>query len=323
MRLLLVLTIVLAVLRPVSAQTSPPPHKQVDIGAGDAPLSDKQREDLAAAARKHNYAAEKAVIDQADAEHPRSWELMVMAGRLAYIEKQPRDAVVAFQRADKIKPLSESDRLTLALAEQFTGQLGPARTEVLALSKAFPKNPQYPYLLGRLDVQTHHPEDAVTNFRKAIALDPGQMRAWEEMGRAQEALGLTAEARKTYEGAAARNRLQTTRWEWSALDYGVFLRKTGELDEAGKLIRESLEYNPRFAVGHYQLGQLLEKQGKDAEAITEYKFAVVHDPTLRPGWLALGGVFTRLGMKADADKAMAVADRLQQKSGLGQQSAIK
>ena len=85
-------------LTPANAQ------KQVDIGATEAPLSDQERVDLDQAVKKHNYAAEKAVIDRALGEHPDSYELLIMAGRLAYLEKQPKDAAAALARADKIKP---------------------------------------------------------------------------------------------------------------------------------------------------------------------------------------------------------------------------
>jgi hypothetical protein len=65
-------------------------QKQVDIGAAEAPLSDAERVDLDKAAAKHDYAAEKAVIDQAMSEHPNSFELLAMAGRLKNTRKTPR-----------------------------------------------------------------------------------------------------------------------------------------------------------------------------------------------------------------------------------------
>jgi superkiller protein 3 len=288
-----------------------PPPKPVDIGAREAPLSDEERTDLAQAVAKHNYAAERAVIDRAMAEHPLSRELQVMAGRIAYLEKHPKDAAEAFERADKIKPLSEDDRMTLALAEQFSGQPDSARGEMLRLTRDFPGNAQYEYLLGRFSAQNQHLEDAAVDFRKAIELDPNLMRAYEELGQAQENLGLTDEARQTYEKAATRNRLQPTPWEWSPLDLGVVLLKNGELDGAEKLFQEALQYNRRFGWAHYYLGQLHEKQGRRPESLAEYRAAVVDTPTLRQAWLALGREYTRQGQKAEADKCLAIFRQLE------------
>ena len=290
---------------------APPPPKAVDIGAQEAPLSDGQRTDLDQAVRKHNYADEKAVIGRALSDHPLSRELQILAGRLAYLEKHPKDAADALERADKIQPLSADDRMTLALAQQFSGQPGPARAEIAKLTSAFPKTAQYAYLLGRFDVQNKHMEDAVTDFRKAIALDPNLLRAYEELGQVQENLGLTDDALKTYETGAARNRLQKPAWEWPPLDLGILQLKEGKLDQAEKLILESLQYNPRFGWAHYYLAQLYQKKGKNAESLAEYRAAVVNDRTLRQAWLALGREYTRLGQKAEADRCLAIFRQLE------------
>ncbi len=286
-------------------------QKRIDFGAAEAPLSEAERVDLDKAVAKHNYVAEKAVIDQAMAEHPGSFELLVMAGRLSYLEKHPKEAADALAGADKIKPLNDTDRVTLALALGFGDRLPQARTELLKLMKAAPKNAEYPFLLGRVDANGNHLEDAAADFSKAIELDPTMVRAYESLGRAQENLGLVDEARKTYEAGVQRNRGNKAHWEWSPLDLGVVLLKAGELDEADKLLRESLQYNPRFGWAHYYLGQLFQKRGTEAEAMNEYKSAVVSEPRLRQAWLALGRQFTRQGNQAEADRALQMFKRLE------------
>ncbi len=271
-----------------------PPPKTIDIGAQEAPLSDEERIDLDKAVRKHNYADEKAVIDRARAEHPMSREMDILAGRLAYLEKNPKDAANALMRADKIKTLGDDDRLTLALALSFSDRLSQGRTEFQNLIKAAPQNAEYPYLLGRAEVNGHHYEDAVAAFSKAIQLAPGMVRAYEDLARAQESLGLADAARETYETGALRNRQNKVHWEWSPLDLGMVLLKADELDGAEKLFQEALQYNPRFGVAHYYMGQLFQKRGKEAEAMSEYKEAVVDQARLREAWLALGRQLTRL-----------------------------
>jgi tetratricopeptide (TPR) repeat protein len=287
------------------------PQKQIDIGAAEAPLSDTERTDLDKAVRKHDYPAEKAVIDRARAEHPDSFDLLVMWGRLAYLEKQPKDAVDALERAGKIKALSEPDRMALAIAYQFSEKPAQSRAELLKLAKLAPTNAQYLYLLGRMDRQNQHMEEATDDFTRAIRIDPNFVRAYEELGQAQEALGRVDEARKTYETGAAVNRRLSVHWEWSPLDLGIVLLNANDVAGAEKLFREALQYNPRFAWGHYYMGQFFHKQGRDGEAIDEYKAAVVNDPALRQAWLALGRDLKRQGNEVEADRALAIFKKLE------------
>lgn len=286
-------------------------QKQIDIGAAEAPLSDSERVDLDKAVSKHDYAAEKAAIDHAMTEHPNSFELLVMAGRLEYLEKHAKDAADSLAAADKIKPLSDTDRETLAMALSFSERSPQARAEFQKLIKANPKNSEYPFLLGRIDANGKHVEDAVAEFRKAIELDPNMVKAYEDLGRAQENMGLVDDAKKTYETGAQRNRTNKVHWEWSPLDLGVLLLKDEKLDEAEKLFREALKYNPRFGTAHYYMGQLFLKRGKETDAMNEFKTAVVDQPRLRQAWLALGRQFTKEGNKAQADRALEIFKRLE------------
>jgi tetratricopeptide (TPR) repeat protein len=287
------------------------PQKQIDIGAAEAPLSDTERTDLDKAVRKHDYPAEKAVIDGARAEHPDSFDLLVMWGRLAYLEKQPKDAADALERADKIKALSEPDRMTLAIAYQFSEKPAQSRDEFLKLAKLAPTNAQYLYLLGRMDRANQRVEEAVDNFTKAIRIDPNSVRAYEELGQIQEALGHKDEARKTYATGAAINRRLSVHWEWSPLDLGIVFLRDLDFAEAEKLFREALQYNPRFAWGHYYMGQLFYKQDRNREAIDEYKAAVVDDPQLRQAWFALGQEFKYQGKEVEANRALAIFKKLE------------
>lgn len=285
---------------PASAQ-----RRQVDIGAAEAPLSDQERTDLDAAVRKHNYAAEKAVIDRARAENPMSRELLIMAGRLAYLERQPKDAVEALTGADKITPLDDDDLLTLAIAEQSTGMTGSARAAFAKLIQAHPKDAEYLYMMGRLQRESGQVEESAATFRKTIELDPKLLHAYEDLGLAQEALGLNDDARKTYEAGLTQERAMHARWEPLPVDLGALLLKSDEFDAAAKLFHEALSYSPQYGWAYYYLAQTEQKQNKEEDALRDYKLAVIHQPTLRQAWLALGRLYTRRGQKDDAEKCLA------------------
>jgi len=288
------------------------PQKMIDIGAEKAPLSDTDKTELANAIAIHNFAGEMAVIDRALKAHPDSSELYVMAGRVAYLEKHAKESAEAFEHADKIKPLAEADRLTLALDYEFSGRPALGHAEMLKLTKAAPKNAQYFYILGRMDRQSKNLEQAIADFKRAILLDPNLLRAYEELGQAQEELGQVDQARKTYETAAAVNRGLPKQWEWPPVDLGALLLKADEADKAEALFREAIRYNPRFSWAHYYLGRVLQQKGKDNDAAAEYREALVAQPTHRQAWLALGRTYTKLGNKEQADRALAMFKKLEE-----------
>jgi tetratricopeptide (TPR) repeat protein len=182
---------------------------------------------------------------------------------------------------------------------------------LLKLMKSSPKNAEYTFLLGRVEENANELKSAAAQYRKTLELDPAMVRAYENLARVQEKLGLAAEARKTYEAGVMRNRTSATPSEWPPLDLAVVLLKTGENAKAEELIRESLLYKPRFALAHYYLGDIFQKKGKNDEAVTEYKAAVVAEPRLREAWLALSELFTKMGNKDEAEKSRKVYSMLE------------
>jgi tetratricopeptide (TPR) repeat protein len=53
--------------------------------------------------------------------------------------------------------------------------------------------------------------------------------------------------------------------------YGYTLAVSGKLKEAEEQLRKSIELNPVYALPHHVLGQVLDQQGKNAEALAEYR----------------------------------------------------
>ncbi len=297
---------------PGRGQTAPPvpqqkqdqaarPQRFIDVGAEKAPLSDEQRVALDKALQAHNYPAERTVLDQAIASKPKAPELPALLGRLAFLEGHPGDAAKALAQADLMKPLAQDDRVTLAMAYAFSAQSDRAHTEMSKLMAAFPKNPEYVYLEGRIYRQHQAYESAVASFRKAIALDPKMIRAYTDLGECQEALGNLEDARKTYEEGVQINRKLAKPWDWPPLDLAALLEKDGDLPEAEKYTRESLKYNSNFTQGHYRLGMLLQKEDKNSEAVEEFQRAIAAQPGYPQPYLALGRLYSRLGKTAEAE----------------------
>jgi tetratricopeptide (TPR) repeat protein len=219
--------------------------------------------------------------------------------------------VTALEAARKLTTLVPADRLTLAIAYQATRKQREALGTISGLVKEFPLNSEYGLVLGQFDAEDKHLEEAVADFQNVLQMDPGLLRAYENLGQVQEDLGRTDDARKTYEAGVAKNRRNGARWERLPIDLGVLLLKAGDLDQAQNLFSEALQYNPRAGWAHYFMGQIDQKRDRRQDAITEYTAAVTDVPDLRQAWLALGREYTRAGQKEQAEKCLAIFRNLE------------
>ena len=304
------------------AQTQPPaPQPRVlDIGADKAPLSVAARNELTNAVNVHDYSAERTVLEREITANPKSAELRLLLGRIAFLEHQPKDAADNLAKADQLQPLNETDRLTMALGYQLSSRYELARTEMEKLRKAEPKNAEYAILLARIEKLGKRDDDAVREYRRAIALDPETLKAYEELGRTLADKGGTDEARQTFEEGARRNRLRAVRSELPPMDLAMLLRRSDDLAGAEKMFRESIEYNPKFQDAHYQLGLVLKAQKKDGDAISEFQQAVKLQPRYALAWLALGQLLDAQGQTVEALDALT---RYKKLADEGNKAAVK
>ena len=68
-----------------------------------------------------------------------------------------------------------------------------------------------------------------------------------------------------------------------------------QLAEAEKNVREAMNYDSRLPQSRYQLGRVLERQGKNQEAVQALKEAAALDPAYPEPHYLLGRIYQRLG----------------------------
>ena len=280
------------------------PGRQIDIGAESAPLTDAQRESLAAAVSSHNFANERSVLIAAIASHPQSADLYAVLGRLAFLEKHPGEAASAFEKADELRRLDPKDRETMALSYAFSHDSDKARSQLQRLEREFPSKADYPFMLGRVEEQLGRLEAAIGEYGRAIAIDKNLLAAYHQEGGCQERLGKPEDARKTYEQAVVVNQTLQNRSPWPALDLGALEEESGNLAEAEKHIRNALSQAPNSYQAHYRLGMVLEKDMKNNEALEEFRKAAAANHFYAPAYFALGRIYGKLGKTEEAKQAL-------------------
>ena len=149
--------------------------------------------------------------------------------------------------------------------------------------------------------------EAEQHFKKAIALNPNYATAHQWYGSYLAALGRLNESVVQAKTAHELEPFSLTIYS----DYIRSLYYAGRLEEAKTEASKMLEMDPNFGRAHYELGLILEEEGKPEEAIAEFRTALKSLPDNVAALTALGHAQGLAGKKADAEKVIA---RLQELS---------
>jgi tetratricopeptide (TPR) repeat protein len=298
------------------AQEMTPPG--VGLSPSSIPASAARHADIDSAIRTRNWdRAARLLADEIDRQ-PQARELLVLIARIFVLDSKPLNAAVALKKADAIAPLDDELRFTLVLTYVRLGRPDWARVELETLVRSRPDRADYPYWIGRLDYDTGKYASAISHFNEALRIDPQFMRAHDNLGLCYEALDEGDRAIVHYREANRLNRQAQSKSPWPATNLGILLRQRGELEEAGSLFREAIQYDRNFAKAHFQLGMLLEQQGQMRDAIAELERAAAMDPTTPEPHYVLSHIYRRQGETARADEALATFLHLREAGGRSQ-----
>lgn len=265
-----------------------------------APLAPERRDAVEAAyLRKDVAGVEKLLGNASDAD------VQALLGALEFSAERMVPAIQAFQKADKLKPLDDKDRFTVAMALINLGEAKNARTLLASLQSAHPDQPIYLYWLGRLDYYERLYSDAVEKFQRVIAMDPESVRAYDNLGLSYDMMGESAEAEKAFLRATALNRKLPQPSAWPPDNLGYLLLRQQKFSAAEESLREALKYDAKSASAHFHLGRTLEGLHRDDDALAEYRAAADLDPKLAEPLYSMSLLYRRTGRTAEAEKTLA------------------
>lgn len=265
------------------------------------PLEPAQRAAVQQAIKARDYPRAETILVDEISKNPKAPQLLTFLGSLFFLDGKYLNTAIAMKKAEAIEPLDDRNRFTLALSYIILNHRDWARPELEKLAHANPREPLYPYWLGRLDYDGQQFQAAAANLRKALEVDPNFMKAYDNLGLTYEALAQYDNAIRVYQQALDLNRSRLLPSPWPPLNLGTLLIKLERLKEAETCLQESLRYEPRFPNAHLQMGLLLEKEKKDEEAIRELSRSAEYDPTNPEPHYILGRIYQRVGDKAKAD----------------------
>jgi len=261
-------------------------------------LDAARRVEVEEAIKRHDYRrAETILVEESnrDPNSVRSARLLEMAGGLFFADREFLDAAIALKRAESIAPLDERTSFILAMAYVKLERRDWARSQLERLANAQPTNSLYGYWLARLDYDAQNYTAAVNRLRKVVELDPKMARAYDVLGLCYDYLGQQAAAIQALTRASELNRQQAKPSPWPNMDLAKSLISANQLTEAEKNLREARSYDPQLPQVYYELGRVLDMQGKSQDAIQALKSAVDRDANYPEPHYLLGRIYQKLG----------------------------
>jgi len=278
------------------------------------PISEQERDTLREDIKARNYTRPEAVLTGEIERQPKSAELLSVLGGIFFLDGKYLNCAVAMKKAEALAPLRARDRFTLAMSYIIINHRDWARPELEKLAGEDPHSPLYPYWLGRIDYDAMQFKDAEAHFQTALNLNSKFMKAYDNLGLTYEALAQYDDAVRVYRQAILMNRSEPSPSPWPPLNLGTLLVKLGKLPEAEAYLEESLKYDSRFAIAHFQMGVLLEKENEDESACKALLEAVHDDPAYPEPHYLLGRIYARRGDKPKADAEWQAFQKLKQES---------
>jgi len=130
------------------------------------------------------------------------------------------------------------------------------------------------------------PEEAITLFRRALAVNPYYADAHQNLGRALQGQGKHEEARAHFQEAFRVQPNSLT----ACTNLGAAFETVGQYDQALVYFQKALEIAPDDANSHHNIGRILEAQNKIDEALSYFEQAVRIQPDFAAALYSIGNI---------------------------------
>ena len=291
-------------------EVSPQISSQREIfGLGLAPT---QRDQLSKAVQEKDFKkAETILVDEAnhDPKSVQTAKLLEFAGGIFFLDGNYLNSAIAWEKARAIAPLNERSRFTLAMAYVKLRRPQWAVRELQKLVSEQPGNPLYLYWLARVDYDDQKYAEAIQKLKKVTELDPQMTRAYDLLGLCYDYLGRLQDAIANFTRSVQLNRVQPKPSPWPHLDLAICQIELNDLIGAEKNSRDAISYDPHLPQAQYNLGRILDKQGRYQEAVEALNAAVSLDQQYPEPHYLLCRIYQHLGRP---EQAQTESERFQQ-----------
>jgi Tfp pilus assembly protein PilF len=140
-------------------------------------------------------------------------------------------------------------------------------------------------------------ENSLTLFQHAVAVDPENDLAHNNLGTEYDRRGETEEAERHFRKALEINPFNAS----AANNLAGHLLEGGNFTEAERLYRRAVEFDPTWPAFRYNYGVMLFRTGRVEEAIAQFAEALKLDPTMARVYNYMGIALARQGDRQKAE----------------------
>lgn len=204
---------------------------------------------------------------------------LVLCGAASCTGKKPAHS--------KPAELTTTEKARMADSMLNAGRVREALAILEEALQEMPDNPQLRKFYGYACFRAGRLDDAEKALLSALELDPYLTDARNFLGAVYDQQGRPSDAEREWKKALEDPSYPTP--ELLYLNLGVLYAGQSRDAEAIEMLRKSVEINPRFYQGHYELASILERTDQLEEAAREFEVAA-------PAYRNVGEYYYRLGL---------------------------
>ena len=235
------------------------------------------------------------------ARQPNSAEAHYALAALLFQNNRPKDALAEYTRAAQLRPPTAAELRTVALAYVLLDDYTDADRWMTASLRMDATPAESWYDLGRIKYTENRFAESIDAFQHALKLSPNSVKIHDNLGLALEGIGRSADAAASYERALALQSGSAHPSEQPLLNYAILLINEGQPERALTMLAKAAAIAPNESRIAEQQGRANERLGRLPEAEASLRRAIALRPATSALHFQLGQILKREG-KAEAAK---------------------
>ena len=242
--------------------------------------------------------------------HPSDAEAEYLLAFALFRENRPADSLQEYTQAARKRTPRAADLKTVALDYVLLKDYADAEHWIRYALSMDPNDPEAWYEAGRIEYTLNYFRPALESFQRALQLDPGSVKAENNLGLAFAGLNRVDEAIAAYRKALAMQARSPHPSEQPMLNLATVLIDRNQLDEALPLLQQAAQIAPNDWKILAQLGRLYTERGDLDAARKALERAVAIEPRNSSLHFQLGQVYKKSGATEKAQAEFATTQKL-------------